>query len=203
MTLEFWYEFTSTYSYPAAWRIDRLAAAKGVRVVWRPFLLGPLLHRQQGLSDSPFNVVEAKGVYMWRDMQRICQHELLPFRRPRVFPRRTLLAARLALVGADRGWIAAFSRNVYAAYFGEDRDISDPVVLSKLVSEVGGQPRIDLADAQSDAVKAQLRANCDEADAKGLFGSPSFVCLEAGGRHSELFWGNDRLEQAVDWAAAH
>jgi 2-hydroxychromene-2-carboxylate isomerase len=199
-TLEFWYEFASTYSYPAAWRIDRLAASKGVKVAWRPFLLGPLFHKQQGLTDSPFNVVEAKGRYMWRDMERICQAEMLPFRRPRVFPQRTLLAARLALVGSRHGWIANFSRGVYAANFGQDRDISDPAVLSQIVKDVGGDPVADFAEAAGEAIRAALRANCDEAEAKGLFGAPSFVVPR--GESHELFWGNDRLEQAIAWAAA-
>jgi 2-hydroxychromene-2-carboxylate isomerase len=199
-TIEFWYEFASTYSYPAAWRIDRLAAAQGVKVVWRPLVLGPLFHKQQGMSDSPFNVVEVKGRYMWRDMERVCHGEMLPFRKPSVFPRRTLLAARLALVGAKRGWIANFSRAVYAANFGQDRDIGDPAVLSQLVAEVGGDPVPDFHEANADEIKGQLRANVEEAEAKGLFGAPSFVIPNTSGGY-ELFWGNDRLEQAVAWAA--
>jgi 2-hydroxychromene-2-carboxylate isomerase len=202
MRLEFWYEFTSTYSYPAAWRVDRLAAAQGVKVTWRPFLLGPLLNKQQGLSDSPFNLVAAKGRYMWRDLQRICQAEMLPFRRPKIFPRRTLLAARLALVGAQDGWIATFSRNVFAAYFSQDRDISDPAVLSQIVSQAGGDPVQAFHEAAGEPIKIQLRANCAEAEGKGLFGAPSFFCPEHEGPSGELFWGNDRLEQAIAWAAA-
>ena len=185
--LEFWYEFASTYSYPAAWRIDRLAQAAGVKVVWRPLLLGPLFNRQQGMTDSPFNVVEVKGRYMWRDMERVCQAEMLPFRRPSAFPRRSLLALRLALVGAHRGWIANFSRAVYAANFGQDRDIGDPVA--------------DFHDADGDAIKAELRDNVAEAEAKGIFGAPSFYIPNGKTPGGELFWGNDRLEQAVAWAA--
>lgn len=199
--LEFWYEFASTYSYPAAWRIDRLASAAGVKVAWRPFLLGPLFHKQQGLSDSPFNVVEVKGRYMWRDMERVCQAEMLPFRRPSQFPRRTLLAARLALVGAKRGWISNFSRGVYAANFGQDRDIGDPAVLAQIVKEVGGDPVEDFHEADSETIKAELRANVAEAEAKGVFGSPSFVVPHPRAPGGELYWGNDRLEQAVGFAA--
>src|SRR5271170_1171962 len=203
-TLEFWYDFASTYCYPAAWRVERMAAAKGVKVSWRPFLLAPLLHKQQGLTDTPFNLVPAKGRYMWRDLERVCQQAMLPFRRPRLFPRRSLLAARVALVGAKRGWIASYSRGVYAAYFGQDRDISDPAVLSQIIADAGGDPKLDLAEASSEPIKAELRANVEEAEAKGLFGSPSFVCpIGAGGGGGELFWGNDRLDQAITWAASH
>jgi len=202
-TIEFWYEFASTYSYPAAWRIERLSQAARVKLVWRPLLLGPLFNRQQGMTDSPFNVVEVKGRYMWRDMERVCQAEMLPFRRPSAFPRRSLLALRLALFGAHLGWIANFSRAVYAANFGQDRDIGDPAVLAALVKEVGGDPVADLDEADTDAIKAELRDNVAEAEAKGIFGAPSFYIPNAKAEVGELFWGNDRLEQAVAWAGAH
>jgi len=202
-TIEFWYEFASTYSYPAAWRIDRLAQAAGVKVVWRPLFLGPLFQKQQNMTDSPFNVVEVKGRYMWRDMERVCLHDMLPFRRPSAFPRRSLLALRLALVGGHRGWIANFSRAVYAANFGQDRDIGDPAVLALIVKEVGGDPVADFHEADGEAIKAELRANVAEAESKGIFGAPSFYIPHANAPGGELFWGNDRLEQAVAWAAQH
>ena len=71
MAIEFWFEFASTYSYPAAMRVEAVAAARSVEVVWRPFLLGPIFVRQ-GWDDSPFNLYPAKGSYMWRDLERSC-----------------------------------------------------------------------------------------------------------------------------------
>jgi 2-hydroxychromene-2-carboxylate isomerase len=115
---------------------------------------------------------------MWRDMERVCQAEMLPFRRPSQFPRRSLLALRIALVGARQGWIADFSRGVYAANFGQDKDIGDPAVLAQIVKQVGGDPVTDFHRADSDEIKAELRANGEEAEAKGLFGAPSLVCLQ-------------------------
>ncbi len=70
-TLDFWFDFASTYSYPAAMRIGPLAAAAGVSLRWRPFLLGPIF-KDQGWETSPFNLYPAKGRYMWRDLERIC-----------------------------------------------------------------------------------------------------------------------------------
>ena len=96
---DFWYEFASTYSYPASMRIEALAASRGVALHWRPFLLGPIF-AAQGHADSPFNLNPAKGRYMWGDLQRICASLGLPLRRPDPFPQNSLLAARVALVSA-------------------------------------------------------------------------------------------------------
>ena len=87
MKLQFWFEFASTYSYPAVMRIDKAAAARGVGFEWRPFLLGPLFHAQQGMKDSPFNVVPVKGSYMWRDLERICESTACPSAARIAFPR--------------------------------------------------------------------------------------------------------------------
>ena len=92
-TLDFWFDFASTYSYPAAMRIAPLAAEAGVAVRYRPFLLGPIF-KAQGWDSSPFNVYEAKGRHMWRDLERLCADLALPFRRPESFPQNSLLAAR-------------------------------------------------------------------------------------------------------------
>ena len=104
MQVEFWYEFASTYSYPAAMRVERAAAEAGVDLVWRPFLLGPIFGAQ-GWNDSPFNIYPAKGKYMWRDMARLCEAQGLTLKTPPVrFPQNGLKAARLALLGQDEGW---------------------------------------------------------------------------------------------------
>jgi 2-hydroxychromene-2-carboxylate isomerase len=196
--LEFWYEFASTYSYPAAMRIEGLAEEAGVAVAWRPFLLGPLLYEHQGMKDSPFNVVPVKGEYMWRDLGRVCAAEGLPLNHPSQFPRNTLLAARVAIVGLEDGWTPAFSRAVYQANFVADADISDPAVLEPLIAEVGAAPGAVLDAAGGEACKARLKEHTEMARGRGLFGAPSFITPDG-----ELFWGNDRLETAVRWASEH
>ncbi len=70
-TIEFWFDFASSYSYPAAMRVTDAAARYGCRVKWRTFLLGPIF-KAQGWSDSPFNIYPVKGRYMWRDLERLC-----------------------------------------------------------------------------------------------------------------------------------
>ena len=99
--LEFWFEFASTYSYPAAMRVEAACAQAGVPLVWRSFLLGPVV-AAQGMSDSPFNLYPVKGAYMWRDMERICADAGLVFHKPSDFPRGSILAARVSAASSWR-----------------------------------------------------------------------------------------------------
>ena len=193
--LEFWFEFASTYSYPAALRIEGEARARGVEVVWRPFLLGPIF-AEQGWNDSPFNLYPAKGAYMWRDLERVCAGLGLPLRRPSVFPRNGLLAARVACAHEGEPWLPDFVRGVYGANFAEDRDPADPAVLSAILEGLGQAAEPALAAAGRDETKAKLRHRTEEAAAHGIFGAPSFRV------DGELYWGNDRLEMALERASA-
>jgi len=193
-SIEFWFEFASTYSHLAAFAVEERANARGVRVAWRSFLLAPIFGAQ-GWSDSPFNIYPAKGAYMWRDLERICVAQGLPFVRPEVFPQNSLLAARVALVAFEQGWGEQICRAVYRAEFGEGRDIGAAGAVEEILRQSGRDADAILAQAQSNAVKTALRAQCDEAQRLGIFGAPSFVTADG-----ELFWGNDRLEAALDWA---
>lgn len=192
-SLQFWFEFASTYSYPAAMQIERRAAAAGVRVEWRPFLLGPIF-RAQGWNDSPFNLYPAKGRYMWRDLERLCRKADVPFRHPSRFPRPSLVAARVAAAGRGEPWVPAFVRAVYHANFVDDREIGEADVVGQLLTGLGLDAAHLLAEAAAPAAKDRLRADTDEAIALGIFGAPSFVVGH------ELFWGTDRLDDALAWA---
>ena len=190
--VEFLFEFASTYSYPAAMRVERVARAAGVALVWRPFLLGPIF-ATQGWNDSPFNLYPVKGAYMWRDLERICAREGLPLNLPPMrFPQNGLKAARLAIL--EQAWAPNFVRAVYTANFAERKGIADDVVLAEILTQVGADPAAALAAANAPANKERLKTQTDEAIARGIFGAPSFT---VGG---ELFWGNDRLEDSIRWA---
>jgi 2-hydroxychromene-2-carboxylate isomerase len=194
--LEFWFELASTYSYPAAMRLPKAARAVGVETRWRVFLLGPLFKAQQGLADSPFNVVEVKGRYMWRDMERICDALDLPLRRPSTFPRNTLAAARTVLATEAQGLdIVPLVQALYRANFAEDRAIDQAEVLDEILTDLGLPAAAVREAAETPEIKAALRTNTEEAADRGLFGSPSFLTSDG-----ELFWGSDRLDAALAWA---
>jgi 2-hydroxychromene-2-carboxylate isomerase len=191
--LDFWYDFASTYSYLAASRCGTLAEVAGVKLRWRPFLLGPIF-AAQGWTTSPFNLYAAKGRNMWRDMERLCAARGLPMQQPNPFPQNSLLAARLALAVPD-DLRPHFSLAVFHAEFGEGQSLSDEGVLSACLVSIGLPAAEFLQKAKSDPVRALLREETDTAQKRGLFGAPTFVTQDG-----EIFWGDDRLEQALEWA---
>jgi 2-hydroxychromene-2-carboxylate isomerase len=193
-TLEFWFDFGSTYSYPAAMRVAPLAREAGVAVRFRPFLLGPIF-KAQGWTTSPFNLYPAKGRHMWRDLERLCAELGLPFRRPEPFPQFALLATRAALVGLDQDWGDDFCRAVFRAEFAEGRRIDEAATITEVLTDLHIEAAPVLAAAQAEPIKARLREQTAQAERLGLFGAPSFTTADG-----ELFWGNDRLEQALRWA---
>jgi 2-hydroxychromene-2-carboxylate isomerase len=193
--LDFWFDFASTYSYLASARISSLAAKASVTVRFRPFLLGPIF-KAQGWDTSPFNLYPVKGRHMWRDLERLATDLGIPFRRPDPFPQNSLLAARVALSGLRQGWGEHFSIAVFRAEFVEGRRIDEAATLTAILSGLGIDARAALDAAQSDDNKLRLRVQTEEAQQLGIFGAPSFTTEDG-----ELFWGNDRLEQALAWAA--
>ncbi|SHG72455.1 2-hydroxychromene-2-carboxylate isomerase [Marivita hallyeonensis] len=195
MKLEFWFEFASTYSYLTAMRLPDEAAKRGIEVTWRPFLLGPIF-AAQGLETTPFLVYPMKGRYLLRDMDRRARALGLEFYLPDTFPQNGLLAARVATAALPDPAGMRFCQNVYQAEFAHGQTIADPDVVARCAKDAGLDAEI-LDRAQTDPVKQALRATTEEALSRGIFGAPSFTVGD------ELFWGDDRLEDAFDWAAKH
>ena len=193
LSLEFWFEFASTYSYVAAMRIEVLCRDARVRLVWKPFILGPIF-ALQGWGTSPFNLNARRGAYMWRDLERLCAKFGLPWQRPSEFPRNTIVPARVACALVDEPWCADFVRRIYVANFGEDRAIDRREVVAEILTELGHDAAAVLARAESPECKPALRANTERATALSIFGAPNCVVGD------ELFWGEESLEDAIAWA---
>ena len=195
-TLEFWYEFASTYSYLAAMRIEALAEDAGVEIRWRPFLLGPIF-AAQGWTNSPFNLDPAKGRNMWRDLDReAARLGLPPVTRPNPFPQNSLSATRAATYGIDHDWLVPFSKAVFEASFSRGESIAEPAAVARILDGLGLDGTAILRAASAETNKGRLKVAGEEARSRGIYGAPSFLAEDG-----ELFWGNDRLEQALTWAA--
>src|SRR5207302_10557646 len=118
-----------------------------------------------GIHDSPFNANPVRGRYMWRDIERLCEKYAVDWRRPSVFPRHSVLPARVACAVSGNAREPEAVREIFRANFALDEDIADPHVLSAALARAGVDAEPVLARATSTEVKQQLRANTDEARA--------------------------------------
>jgi 2-hydroxychromene-2-carboxylate isomerase len=201
--IELWYTYGSPYSYLAVERIESLAASAGVAIAWRPFILGPIFQALHGSSDSPFSRNAPRGSHMWKDVRRRAERHRISFGHPTEFPRRSLLATRVSLLVEHEPWIGELSRRVYRANFVEDRTIDSVDVIGDVLRELSADlalsidPAELLARAEAPETKQRLRERTDEAMARGIFGAPTVFVGDG-----ELYWGDDRLEDAIDAAVA-
>jgi len=192
--IEFWFEFGSNYSYLTVMRIEEEAQRRGVRVIWKPFLLGPIF-RELGFETSPFVLQKEKGAYVWKDMARQCRKYGIPWKRPSVFPRLGVLPLRVVLVGIDQPWIGKFSKRVMELNFALDQDINQVEGIAPILMDLGLPASDIIAQAQAEPIKNLLRQQTEQARLKGIFGAPTFFVGK------EMFWGNDRLEDALLFAS--
>jgi 2-hydroxychromene-2-carboxylate isomerase len=193
--IELWFEFGSNYSYLSVMRIEALAARARLRILWRPFLLGPIF-KSFGWDTSPFVLQPVKGAYMWKDMQRQCEKYGLAWTRPSVFPRPALLPTRVALLGVSQPWIGEFCRRVMVQNFVADRDTDTVQSVGDILVALDLPAEEIIREAQAEPNKLRLREQTEAAARRGVFGAPMFFVRD------EMFWGNDRLEDAMAFAAA-
>ncbi len=191
--LEFWFDFASPYAYLSALRLDDWMSSSGIKVRWMPFLLGPVF-KKQGWPTSPFNLYPLKGKYMWRDIERLTKRYNLGFKRPHEFPQHGLLASRVAMAGCDEAWLPAFCKRVFHGEFALGQNISDRKTILDCLEGVVDNPENWMKRAVTAKNKKALLDRGTLAEQKGIFGAPSFVSHDG-----ELFWGDDRLEQSIEW----
>ncbi len=192
ITIDFWYSIGSTYSYLTVMRLPAVARAENLRFRWRPFNVRHIMTEQ---GNIPFKGKPAKAAYMWRDIARRAPKYGLSPRLPAPYPLPELvLANQVAILGAQEGWVADYTRATYRRWFEDGQRPGEEPNLSGSLSDIGQDPADALAAARSQDTVAALAAATDEAMALGIFGAPSFV---AGG---EVFWGDDRLDDAIAWA---
>lgn len=149
----------------------------------------------QGMDQGPFLPYPSKLHYMWRDLERRAGKHGLPYRRPSTYPPNTLLTVRIGMLAAAEGRCKAFTEETFKLHWVEDRPIGTDDNIGAALTSLGKDVNDVVTRAQSPRNKEMLRAQTERARALGMFGSPSFLVGD------ELFWGDDRLEEALDWAA--
>ena len=193
--LDFFLFLGSTYTYLAVNRADDVAAAHGVALRWRPFSVRSIMIEQ---NNRPFVGKPVKLAYMWRDVERRAARYGIPFKSIPDYPNDPdELANRVATVASAEGWCQQFARAAYAKWFLENKDPGNPDHLSDILRGLGRSPEAIISQANGSAARESYSANTELARARGIFGSPTFA------DGSEIFWGDDRLEDAIAWCTSH
>ena len=191
-TIDFWFSVGSTYSYLTVMRLPDVAKSSGVEFRWRPYDVRHVMVEQ---NNIPFKDKPVKTAYMWRDIERRAEAYGLTPLIPAPYPLPGLvLANQVAVLGEEEGWVEAYTQATYRRWFEADQPAGEEPNLSDSLEEIGQDPARVLDVAKSDRIEAALASSTEEAMELGVFGSPSFAV------GSEIFWGDDRLDDAVDWS---
>ena len=191
--VDFWFDYASPFAYLASTQLERVAAAAGATVRYRPMLLGAVF-KAIGTPDVPlFAMTEAKRRYTTGELDRWARWWGVPLRFPRQFPIRTIAALRLTLLAGERA--PALVARLFRAAWVEGRDLADPALLRQLAADVGVDPAQVDATAQAE-VKQALHDATAAAIAAGVFGAPTMMVDDPGGPLA--FWGQDRLDLVAD-----
>ena len=194
-TLDFFFSIASTYTYLAVNRAEDLAARAGVALRWRPFNVRAIMIEQ---NNRPFVGKPVKMQYMWRDLERRAARHGIPFRSIPPYPvDPDMLANRVASLAALEGWCPEYTRSTYRDWFLEGKVAGQEANVRSVLAGIGKDPDATIARANSDEIRSRFDAETEAARQLGVFGSPTFAF------GSEIFWGDDRLEDAIDWVKAH
>ena len=188
--MDFFYFFGSCYAYLSVMRIEKLAAEAGVEVRWRPFSVRDLMtEKGYSLRTQP-----TKMTYIFRDVERRARLHGIPFEKPPIWPTDPdQLANRVGIVAFTQGWGREYTLTSFEKWF-EGQALGADDSLRAIISSHGKDPDEVISLANSSETRAQYDRETDEARQLGVFGSPTFAV------GNEIFWGDDRLEEALAWA---
>ncbi len=191
-TVDFFFFYGSIHSYLSVMRIEGLADRAGVAIRWRPFNLRQILREQ---DNTGFTRNQVRLAYNWRDIERRAVRMGIPFARPSAFPvDPELLGLRVGIIAAQEGWCAEYSKKSFGAWFLEGRAAGLTENVAAVLTDLGRPVSDILARAASPQVVQRVSDETDAARQLGVFGAPTFAV------GTEIFWGDDRLEDALDYA---
>jgi 2-hydroxychromene-2-carboxylate isomerase len=193
--LDFFFFIGSTYTYLSVNRAEEVAASAGIELRWRSFNVLSIMLEQ---DNRPFVGKPVKMRYMWRDVERRAKGYGIPFDSIPNYPvDPERLAGRIAVVGSLEGWCPDYVRATYRDWFLENKAPGEIEHTRAVLTHLGQDPDAVIARADSQEIRNLFDAETEQAKGLGIFGSPTFRYGD------EIFWGDDRLEDAVEWVTAN
>jgi 2-hydroxychromene-2-carboxylate isomerase len=183
--VEFYYDFSSPYTYIASTRIEKICGDNGAELEWKPFLLGGLFN---DTGVKPAREIENKFAYVKQDTRDCAKHYGVDFKFPAIFPLNSVKTMRGAFAAAEKGKLIEYNHEMFRLYWTEGQDLSKDEVLRDAVAVLGIDPDGFIARIGEQEIKDRLREETTKAAARGAFGAPTIFIGD------KMFWGNDRLD---------
>ncbi len=191
--IEFWFSIGSTYTYLSVTRLKEVEQKFEVKFSWQPFSVRKIMLEMDNVPFPPTKQVKAD--YMWRDIERRAQGYGFEAKVPAPYPLNEFdLANRIAVIGMQEGWCSEYVIATYRRWFVAGLEPGSEPNVSESLREIDQDPERVLELAADETIAKAYLSQTEQAQSKNIFGSPSFIV------DGELFWGDDRLEDAVNWA---
>ena len=191
--IDFFFSIGSTYTYLSVTRILEIEKKEQIKFNWKPFSVRAIMKE---MNNIPFPKDKLNKVnYMWRDIERRAEGYGFFAKTPVPYPLSEFdLANQIAILGLDKGWGVDYVRMTYKKWFQENKEPAIDPSITEICDELKINKDEILLEAKKESIEGKYLANTNSARNHKIFGSPSFVV------GNEIFWGDDRMEDAINWA---
>ena len=191
--IDFYFSIGSTYTYLTITRILDVEKKHSVKFNWKPFSVRAIMKE---MNNIPFPKEKVNKVnYMWRDIERRAKGYGFFAKTPVPYPLTQFdLANKLAILGLEEGWGIDYVRLTYKRWFQEGKEPAVDPNISEICNELKIDKNKVIEKTNSDKIEKEYLANTESARKIKIFGSPSFIV------GNEIFWGDDRMEDAITWS---
>ena len=189
---EFYFDFVSPYSFLAHKEIRKIEKKNSIKIKYRPILLGGL-HNLHGIKPPAF--IPAKAKHMIRDCKLIAEKNKIQFKFNSYFPIKSLNLMRGVLISEEDNFKSYYIDNIYESIWRDGLNMNDENIIQKILKNLNINPKTFLLRLASSSIKDSLRKKTNDAYDKGVFGAPTFLS------NNKIFWGQDRLEFAINEAS--
>jgi len=188
-----WLSIGSTYTYLTALRIKDIQKQHNLVLQIKPISIRQIMKAMDNIPFPPSK--KPKVDYMWRDIERRAEGYGFFAKTPVPYPLSEFdLANKLAILGLKEDWGIDYVKTTYKRWFQEGKEPATEPNISEICSELKLDKEQTISKANSEEIEKEYLANTDNARINKVFGSPSFIV------NSEIFWGDDRMEDAITWS---
>ncbi len=191
--IDFYFSIGSTYTYLSVTRILNVEKEHQVKFNWKPFSVRAIMKE---MNNIPFPKDKINKVnYMWRDIERRAEGYGFFAKTPVPYPLSEFdLANQIAIYGLDEGWGVDYIRLTYKKWFQERKEPAIDPSVSEICEKLKINKDEIILKAKSKEIENKYISNTKDARNNKIFGSPTFIV------DNEIFWGDDRMEDAIKWS---